>query len=188
MSPPPPAVRLGFVGCGNVLSAYLSSLERLRRQGLAEATVFCGRERQRVQTQAAWPGADFLTDYERLLAREDVDVVVILTPMAEHAAMARAALTAGRHVLVEKPLATNLADAQALIQLAKRSGRYLVCAPFTVLSPTFQTIGHRLQRGDIGRVVSARGRYGWAGPDWTEWFYRPGGALCLTWGFISSLL
>jgi predicted dehydrogenase len=50
-----------------------------------------------------------------------------------------------------------------------------VCAPFTWLSPTFQTIWRRIHAGEIGRVVSARGRYGWAGPDWSEWFFKAGG-------------
>jgi predicted dehydrogenase len=46
------------------------------------------------------------------------------------------------------------------------------------LSPTFQTIARRIRNGDIGKPCSARARYGWAGPDWTEWFYKPGGG-CL---------
>ena len=89
--------------------------------------------------------------------------------------MARSALAAGKHVLVEKPLATNLNEAKGLIATAHQFRRHLVCAPFTVLSPTYHTIARRLQRGDIGRVVSARGRYGWAGPDWSDWFYKTGG-------------
>ena len=89
--------------------------------------------------------------------------------------MAKAALRADKHVLVEKPLATNLREGRELVALARRSPGLLMCAPFTVLSPTFRIIGERLRRGDIGRVVSARGRYGWAGPDWTDWFYKPGG-------------
>jgi predicted dehydrogenase len=60
---------------------------------------------------AGWLTADFLTDYAELLARKDVDAVVLLTPMREHAPMAKAALQAGKHVLVEKPIATNLDDA-----------------------------------------------------------------------------
>ncbi len=170
-----PPVRLGIAGCGNVLGAYLALAERLRSQGLADVAALCGRERQRAAAQAAWPSAQFLTDYAALLARDDVEAVVILTPMAAHGAMAKAALQAGKHVLVEKPLAVHLAEARELADLARNSRGHLVCAPFTLLSPTFQTIARRLGRGDIGKVVSARGRYGWAGPDWTDWFYKPGG-------------
>ncbi len=55
------------------------------------------------------PGAAFDTDYAALLARPEVDAVVILTPIPEHATMAFAALRAGKHVLVEKPMATSVA-------------------------------------------------------------------------------
>ena len=168
-------MRFGIAGCGNVLGAYLTQAARLRHQGLANVTVLCGRERQRASALAGWPTAEFITDYSDLLARTDVDAVALLTPMREHAPMAKAALRAGKHVLVEKPMATTLDEARELMTTARECGRHLVCAPFTVLSPTFQIIGRRLQRGDIGRVVSARGRYGWAGPDWTDWFYKAGG-------------
>ena len=170
-----PALRLGIVGCGNVLSAYLSLAARLRGQRLAEIVAFCGREHQRTSTLAHWPGAAFVTDYAALLAREDVEAIVVLTPMRERGPMALQALRAGKHVLVEKPMATDLAAAREMVETARRCQRLLVCAPFTQLSPTFQTIGRRLRQGDIGQVVSARGRYGWAGPDWTDWFYKPGG-------------
>ena len=170
-----PPVRLGIAGCGNVLGAYLALALRLRHQGLADVTVLCGRERQRASALAGWPTADFVIDYAALLARKDVDAVVLLTPMREHAPMAKAALQAGKHVLVEKPMATDLSEARELLTVADACERILVCAPFTVLSATFQIISQRLQNGDIGRVVSARGRYGWGGPDWTDWFYKPGG-------------
>lgn len=167
-------VRIAIAGCGNVLGAYLPVIEQLRRQGLAELVALCGREKHRERTgELGVPS--FYVDYDEMLRREDVNVVVVLTPMLAHAAMAGAALRAGKHVLIEKPLATNLEEGRELVALARGSGRYLVCAPFTILSPTFQTIAARLRRGDIGRVVSARGRYGWAGPDWTDWFYKAGG-------------
>jgi predicted dehydrogenase len=168
-------VRLGIAGCGNVLGAYLAQAARLRHRGLAEVAVLCGRERQRATALEGCPTAEFVTDYAALLGRKDVDAIVLLTPMREHAPMAKAALQAGKHVLVEKPVATNLEEASELVTTAQQCERHLACAPFTVLSPTFQIIGRRLRRGDIGRVISARGRYGWAGPDWADWFYKPGG-------------
>jgi predicted dehydrogenase len=174
MTEPARPVRLGIAGCGNVLGAYLATADKLHHAGLAEVVALCGAERHRPRAAAHRIPA-FFTDYARMLARPDVDAVVLLTPMREHAPMAAAALRAGKHVLVEKPLAVTLDEARALVALAGRGPGRLVCAPFTVLSPTFQTIARRLRRGDIGRVVAARGRYGWAGPDWAEWFYKPGG-------------
>src|SRR5688500_16852845 len=167
-------VRIGVAGCGNVLSAYLPATERLRQQGLAEAIALCGLAKH-CDRAAASGIPSFHSDYTELLRRDDVDVVLILTPMREHARMAVEALDAGKHVVLEKPLGVSMEEGRAVLTAATRSNRMLACAPFTTLSPTFKTIAQRLRRGDIGKVVAARGRYGWAGPDWSEWFYKPGG-------------
>lgn len=171
-------LRLGVIGCGNVLGAYRTVIDRQRADGAVEVTFACGRESQREAAGAALHTTRFTTDAREVIAAPDVDAVLILTSMPEHARLATAALNAGKHVLVEKPLATALEDADALIALAERAGRTFVCAPFTILSPTFQTMSRRIRRGDIGKPCSARARYGWAGPDWTDWFYKPGGG-CL---------
>lgn len=171
-------LRLGVIGCGNVLSAYRAVIDRQRARGALEITLACGREPQREAACAALHTTRFTTDARGVIAAPDVDAVLILTSIPEHARLALAALEAGKHVLVEKPLATTLDEADALIAQAERTGRAFLCAPFTVLSPTFQTMARRLRNGDIGKPCSARARYGWAGPDWTDWFYKPGGG-CL---------
>jgi predicted dehydrogenase len=171
-------VRIGIVGCGNVLSAYWDAAEKLRWRGMIEVVAACGRETQRDLVVNQLGVSRFTTDYHEIVQSKDVDLVLVLTSMKEHGPITRAALEAGKHVLVEKPMAVSLEEAKQLVELAKRSPGYLVCAPYVILSPTFQTIGRRVRRGDIGKVFSARARYGWAGPSWSEWFYRPGGG-CL---------
>jgi predicted dehydrogenase len=94
--------------------------------------------------------------------------------MKEHGAIAREALLAGKHVLVEKPLAISLAEARELVALVRNSSIRLVAAPFVTLSPTFRIMRDRIAAGDVGKVCLARARYGWSGPDWSEWFYRDG--------------
>jgi predicted dehydrogenase len=173
-----PPVRIGIIGCGNVLGAYRAAIDKLRLRGIAEVVGACGRASQRAAACAELDVQRFTTDPQEVIAVPDVDVVVILTSMTGHARLARAALEAGKHVLVEKPLATALDESKALVELARRSRGHLVCAPFTILSPTFQTIARRIRRGDIGKPCSGRARYGWAGPSWSEWFYKPGGG-CL---------
>jgi predicted dehydrogenase len=166
---------IGIIGCGNVMGAYVRLAEKLQTQGLARAVAACGREHHRDRVMNRLPGATYYTESQALVESPEVDIVVILTPMSTHAALATSTLLAGKHVLVEKPLATTIEEATELVELARRSKGHLVCAPFTCLSPTFRSIGFHLQRGDVGAVVSARARYGWAGPDWSEWFYKPGG-------------
>ena len=182
-------VRLGIIGCGNVLSAYRAEIDRLRLKGMVEVVRACGRASQSDTACAELGLQHFTTDENEVLGSPDVDLVLILTSMPQHAPLARAALEAGKHVLVEKPLALSLAEAAALVELAGQSRGYLACAPFTILSPTFQSMSRRIRRGDIGKPCSARARYGWAGPWWSEWFYKPGGGCLFDLGIycISSL-
>lgn len=180
--------RIGIIGAGNVLEAYLPQCEKLRARGLAELVKVCGRAAQ-MQRALSIGAPRFTASETEILNDPNIDLVIVLTSMPEHARVAIAALQAGKHVLLEKPLATNLADARQLLKCADESKRLLVCAPFVTLSPTFQTIARRISAGDIGRPHLARARYGWAGPWWAEWFYKPGGGCLFDLGIypITSL-
>ena len=172
-------VRIGVIGCGDVMTAYLAHAQLLRAEGLVQVTWACDKRPEREAFMRAHYGVPhFSTDYRDLLASDQVDAVLILTSMEGHAPLASAALQAGKHVLVEKPLGVTLDEAAELLEVSKTSPGYLVCAPFVMLSPTFQILWERVQRGDIGRVLTARARYGHAGPTWGAWYYRSnGGAL-----------
>jgi predicted dehydrogenase len=168
-------VRIGIIGCGNVLSAYWPQVQQLYLRGEAEVVAACGRPAQHDLVVNELGVHRFVTAYRDLLATPDVDLVFVLTPTPSHFEISKSALLAGKHVLSEKPMAMTLDQAAELVELAGRSPGLYVPAPFTVLSPTFQAMARRIRRGDIGKVCSARGRYGWSGPWWSEWFYRPGG-------------
>jgi predicted dehydrogenase len=168
-------LRIGIVGCGNVLSAYWAEVQKLAAKRQVELTIACGRPAQCNLVTDQLGISRFVTDYRELIAAPDVDLVVVLTPALTHFEITRAALLAGKHVLSEKPLATTLAEADELVELAARGPGVYLPAPFTLLSPTYQAIARRIRRGDIGKPCLARGRYGWSGPGWNEWFFRPGG-------------
>ena len=169
--------RIGFVGCGSVMrGSYTPHAQQLARKGLTELVAACDINELKGNVVRDELGISrFSTDYHDVIEAPDVDLVLVLTSMPQHGAIARAALEAGKHVLVEKPMATTLEEAAELVELAKRSAGYLLPAPHVILSDTFQAMWKRVHRGDIGKVVSARALYGWAGPNWGEWFYRPGG-------------
>jgi predicted dehydrogenase len=168
-------IRLGVIGCGNVLSAYRMPIDKLRMAGAVDVAIACGRESQKEMALNSLGNIRFTTNSKDVLESPEVDLVLVLTSMPEHAAIALAALEAGKHVLIEKPMATHLEDADKLINASQQNKRHLVCAPFTILSPTFQTMGRRIKNNDIGQPCLARARYGWAGPWWSEWFYKTGG-------------
>lgn len=169
-------IGVGIVGCGSVARAYAEPLRRLAAAGQVRAVACCDIAAQRAQQYASrYQVARAVDDFDALLALDQVEVVLILTPNRSHYPLARAALAAGKHVLVEKPMATTIAEARALEEQARSSRGYLVCAPFVLLSRTFRVIARRIAHGDIGPVYSARALYGWAGPDWAAWFYQAGG-------------
>jgi predicted dehydrogenase len=170
-------VKIGIVGCGSVMSGpYMSQIERLRYRGLVEVEMACDVVAEKQQYVYERFGIEkFTTDYRAVVESEAVDLVLVLTSMPAHGPITRAALEAGKHVLVEKPMAVTLEEAAEIVELAKTSPGYLVPAPHVILSPTYQAIWRHIHQGDIGKVLSARAFYGWAGPSWGQWFYQPGG-------------
>ena len=104
------------------------------------------------------------TSLDELLADDAIDVVHVCTPNAMHADQARAALAAGKHVVCEKPLATSVADAAALVEQAasgSRAGAPLVgTVPFVYrFHPLVREARARVQAGDLGRLLSIHGSY-----------------------------
>jgi predicted dehydrogenase len=170
--------RIGIVGCGSVMRGpYTRQMQIMRSKGIPfEVTAACDVVAANEQiVRERFGDIPFSTDYRAVVESRDVDLVLVLTAMPAHGPIARAALEAGKHVLVEKPMAVDLETAAELVELAKRSPGYLLPAPHVLLSPTYQTIWKRIRRGDIGQPLQARARYGWNGPWWGQWFYRPGG-------------
>lgn len=169
-------VGVGIIGLGSVSEKYIPNVKQVDLSGTPTEIIMGCDVRPGFAEVARRQGiAAFTTDYQDVLGRADIDVVLILTSMQTHGELARAALLAGKHVLVEKPLSMSLAEAAELVSLSKTSKGHLVCAPHVTLSKVYRDMARHVQAGDIGTVHSARGLYGWAGPDWGAWFYEPGG-------------
>ncbi len=171
------AIKLGILGCGSVLwGPYLSLLEKLIHEGRVEIAAVYDPVASKAEAVAKRVGiSKIATSSDEVIENPNVDAVGIFTSMNAHAALTIAALEAGKHVLVEKPMATNLEDGQRVLEVAKRSKGKLICAPHILLSPTYQRMYQHIQQKTIGEIISARARYGWAGPWWGKWFYEPGG-------------
>jgi predicted dehydrogenase len=168
---------IGVIGCGSVFAGpYTAAIDRLSANGRVHVSaVYDVDDRRRQDAAARYDVDPGLRGPAELIAGDDVDVVLVLTSMNEHGALATEALEAGKHVLVEKPIATSLEQAGELVELSRRVPGLLVCAPHVVLSPTFRAVHTAVGEGAVGRLLTARARYGWAGPWWGEWYYRPGG-------------
>lgn len=170
-------LRVGVIGCGSVSEKYIPDLLRMNmpRQRVEIAMTCDADESRRAQVAERYGISAFTTDYQEVISDPDIDLVLVLTSMPLHGTITKHALAAGKHVLVEKPMSMSLDEAAEIVDLAKTSPGYLVCAPHVVLSPTYQAIWKHLQNGDIGTPMTARGFYGWSGPTWGSWYYEPGG-------------
>ena len=167
-------VGVGFVGAGNVLWAYLQQLDRLIPRGLAAEGPVCARRPETwPQLRSGRPGLQLVVDPLEVV-ESDVGVVVVITPPATHAEIARLALEHGKHVLVEKPIARSAAEARELFALARARDVHLLAAPFVQLSPSFRALWTRIHADAIGRIHTARGLYGNAGSTWAGWYHEAG--------------
>lgn len=116
-----PPLRIGLIGCGRI--AERVHLDALARTPALRVTALADADADRLEAAARRaPGAARFATADALLAYGDVDAVVIATPPATHAALALAAIEAGRHVYVEKPLATRLADAHRVVDAGRATG------------------------------------------------------------------
>lgn len=96
------------------------------------------------------------SDYREILAREDIDAVSIALPNYLHAPVAYAALKAGKHVMIDKPMATNARDAAKLVAEAKKRGLFLMVGQNNRFTPDVQTLKQLVLKGVLGDVYHAK--------------------------------
>jgi predicted dehydrogenase len=108
-------------------------------------------------------GCAWGSDWRRTVQRSDVDAIVVCTPPHIHAELTIAALQAGKHVLCEKPLCRTLAEAEQMLAAAHKAGRTLKCGFNHRHHPAILEARARFERGDFGRPIAARCRYGICG-------------------------
>lgn len=168
-------IRAVVVGCGNVAEKYIPHLQQ---STVVELVAVCDPLRDHIRSFAQSYGIEHtFQDVDQMLSKLDFELLVNLTPMQQHAPINRKALQARRNVWCEKPIATNLREAQLLLSLAQRHGVGIWSAPANTISPNFQFMARMLTAGAIGRPSAAHGIIGSSGPAWpgSAWFYRKGG-------------
>jgi predicted dehydrogenase len=104
------------------------------------------------QVQLRFPDLRVGNDSKPIFADPSIDAVVITTPTSTHYALAKAALEAGKHVLVEKPLTNNVAQGEELVELARNRGRVLLVGHVFVYNAAVQRVKKYLSEGALGRV------------------------------------
>ena len=184
-------IRIAAIGHGDIAQRqHFPDLAQLGDRARLQAIV--GRDEARLERTARRFGVpSWSVDCDAVLARDDIDAVMVLTPPDRHADFASRAIAAGKHVLVEKPLVMSFADATAL--LAALEVRH-TSAPTTLLplpdveTPEHRLVGRLLADGVVGEPTSVECHLGHAGPTHADWFYRraiAGGGVLLDLGIYA---
>lgn len=153
-----PPIRIGLVGCGAISTQHLeaiSGLEGLQLVGVVSASA------DRARTVGERWDVPWTIRLEELLARDDVDAVTIATPSGLHAGQALAALRSGRHVVVEKPIALTVADADEIIREGHQRGLTVATISQRRFEPAVRGLHAAVQAGALGRIslIIAEGLY-----------------------------
>jgi predicted dehydrogenase len=146
-------IRLGVVGCGRI--SQVAHLPAIAKAGSVELRAVCDASPQVATAMAERYGVSAHTETAALL-NDDIDAVVVAVPDQAHAVVAREALLAGRHVLIEKPIAETITQAEELRELACSSGLQLQVASMKRYDP-----GVQYAAGAVRRLGSLRSVTGW---------------------------
>lgn len=149
-------ISVGVVGCGywgpNLVRNFRSLPD-------CELKAMCDLSEARLRhLKGLYPEVQGITNFEHLLNGLGLDAVVIATPVKHHFALAKAALLAGKHTLIEKPLAASAAECEELIDLARRQGLVLMVGHTFLYSAPVRKIVELVRAGEIGdiRYINSR--------------------------------
>jgi predicted dehydrogenase len=143
-------IAVGVVGCGYWGPNLIRNFKGLPNCHLGAV---CDVNQARLKHMVSlYPDVEGVTDFDHLLNGVGIDAVVVATPVKYHYALAKASLLAGKHTLIEKPMAASSAECEELIEIAKRNGLVLMIGHTFLYSAPVRKIAEIVQAGDIGEI------------------------------------
>lgn len=155
------SLNIAFIGAGNINRIHMDSARRL---GLTLAAVADVSDKAREEARKTFGIAKAYQDYRQMLADRDIEAVVIGTPNSLHAEHAVAALHAGKHVLLEKPMACTVEECDQIIVARQRSGKVLQMGMINRFRSSTQALRDFVRAGKCGDIYSGQ----------TFWYRRRG--------------
>ena len=149
-------VRMGVIGCGGIANGKHMPAEK--RNPAAEMVAFCDVIEERAlkaREDFGKPEDAVYTDYRELLKDKSIDAVLVLTPNCSHCEITVAALNAGKHVLCEKPMAMNYAEAKQMLDARDKSGKVLTIGYQNRFRPDALYMKERAEEGMFGDIYYA---------------------------------
>jgi predicted dehydrogenase/nucleoside-diphosphate-sugar epimerase len=151
-------LRVALVGCGRISAYHVAAIKAVPGADLVAVCDLDERVAREAASQYGIRGC--YTDVESMLQELRPDVVHLLTPPKSHLALARIAARYRTHLYIEKPLASSVADAEAIADLAREAGVQVCPGHSRLFDPVFMEACRRIGSGDIGRVISIRAEQG----------------------------
>jgi predicted dehydrogenase len=141
---------IGVIGCGYWGPLLVRNFKSLPD---CQLKAVCDLNTERLKhVRALYPDIEGLTQTQQLLNGTNVDAVVIAAPVKHHFPLAKAALLAGKHTFIEKPMASSSAECEELIEIADRNGLVLMIDHTFLYSSPVQKIAQIVQAGDLGEI------------------------------------
>ena len=141
-------IRLGVAGASGAFGT--KHLEALTQIETAEITAVMAPSQDKARDAAiAFSAAHAFDDFDRFITCDEIDAVILATPTQMHAEQGLKAMRAGKHVLIEIPMADSLADANALVAMQKQTGLIAMAGHVRRFNPSHQWINNRIRAGEI---------------------------------------
>ena len=163
-------INVGILGCGKI--AQVRHIPEYAENPDVKLAAFYNPSRKRAEEQAEKYGGKVYDTAEELLADKSIDAVSICAANYAHAELSIKAMEAGKHVLCEKPMATTLADCEAMVECAKRTGKFLMIGHNQRLAKAHVEAKRLIDQGLIGDIITFRTTFGHGGPE--TWAINPG--------------
>ncbi|MBS7625197.1 Gfo/Idh/MocA family oxidoreductase [Candidatus Bathyarchaeota archaeon] len=179
-------VRFGIIGTGVGANFCANGLALIANEGLSELVAVASQREEKARDFASkWGLKYWYTDYRKMLREAPIDAVIISTPHYQHYPMAMDAIESGKHVLVDKPMAISLREADEMIMAAKRSNVKLGVNLQSRFDPTIRKVKEAADSGRFGQLIMGEAVVEWfrtkeyyAESPWRgRWATEGGGAL-----------
>lgn len=172
---------ISLIGCGGIARSHAFALSKVPNARLITSVDI--NEQAAIEFQNRFGFATYSTDVDAVLARTDVDAVVIATTSKVHGTLINKALNAGKHVLVQKPMTSSLPEAFEVVELVKKTGLKLMVSFFELFLPPVERGRQIIEAGLIGEPFLFKAMMAWHTPDVTAgWRFNPdiaGGGVLL---------
>lgn len=164
---------VAIIGTGDIADSHIEAYLRFPERCAIRAVVDLEQAKARQKADKFGLRCDALADYRELLGRGDIDMVSICLPPALHAPVSVDFLSAGKHVLCEKPMAPTLEECDRMLDAAARSGATLSIIAQNRFKPDIMRTKRFLESGALGRILFAQANsLWWRGPNYYELWWR----------------